>query len=184
MRRFLVIFLIAFIAAPMLASAEDKWSDRTKNGVLELTWKDLVPDDFHPEELLAGKEFTSLADDDPRAKEIMDAYLAEVEKAPTVTSLKWRKVKIPGYVVPLEMDGEVVSEFLLVPYFGACIHVPPPPANQVVHVRAGNEETIASRSWWQTVWVIGRLNLEKNKNDLASSNYVITAERVEPYEAE
>lgn len=183
MHRFLVILLITGITASSVF-AEDKWLERTRNGVLELKWKDLIPEDFHPEKLLLGKEFTSLSDDDPQAKKIMDTYLAEVDRAPTVASLKGRMVKIPGYVVPLEMDGEVMSEFLLVPYFGACIHVPPPPANQVVHVRAGNEETVASRSWWQTVWVTGRLSLGKSENDLASSNYVITAERVESYEKE
>ncbi len=180
MYRFLVILSVVILTA-LPVSAEDKWLEKTKDGVVELKWEDLIPEDFHPEEMLNGEEFAALADDDPRAKEIMNAYLEEVAKAPTVASLNGRKVKIPGFVVPLEMEGEVMSEFLLVPYFGACIHVPPPPANQVVHVRAGNEETVASRSWWQTVWVIGRMSLEQNRSDLASANYLITAETVEPY---
>ena len=51
-------------------------------------------------------------------------------------SLNGQYVKLPGYVVPLESDaGGLLSEFLLVPYYGACIHVPPPPSNQIVYVR-------------------------------------------------
>ncbi|MGI9201102.1 MAG: DUF3299 domain-containing protein [Woeseiaceae bacterium] len=45
-------------------------------------------------------------------------------------------VRIPGYAVPLELSGSKVTEFLLVPYVGACIHTPPPPPNQIVHVEA------------------------------------------------
>lgn len=45
-----------------------------------------------------------------------------------------QRIRLSGYLLPLEMDGGDVSEFLLVPIVGACIHVPPPPPNQIVHV--------------------------------------------------
>ena len=54
--------------------------------------------------------------------------------APVVKALDGQSVSLPGFVVPLEGDSELITEFLLVPYFGACIHVPPPPPNQLVHV--------------------------------------------------
>ena len=60
--------------------------------------------------------------------------------SPSLKALDGKLVKIPGYMVPLEDDSEVVSEFLLVPYVGACIHTPPPPPNQIVQVKYEPEE--------------------------------------------
>jgi hypothetical protein len=50
-----------------------------------------------------------------------------------------QEVRIPGFVVPLEGDAKTVTAFLLVPYFGACIHVPPPPTNQVIYVSVNSD---------------------------------------------
>ncbi len=146
-----------------------------------LAWEEMIPSDFEPEKLLAGKDLSELDDEDPRAKKIMAAYQAEINRAPTVQALHGRQVKIAGYVVPLEMDGQVAAEFLLVPYFGACIHVPPPPANQIIHVRGVGEGTTAARSWYDTVWVIGRMTLERLEDDLGTAAYTIRADRIEPY---
>jgi hypothetical protein len=57
------------------------------------------------------------------------------DSAPVRQDLQGTKVRLPGYVVPLEYSQGAIREFLLVPYFGACIHSPPPPANQIVLVR-------------------------------------------------
>ena len=179
----LFFILVLFASFHFVSPAQaDKWAAQTRSGILELKWEDLVPADFHPEELLSGEDFTSLEDNDPRAKKMMEAYLAAVKKAPTVDELDGRRVKIPGFIVPLETDGQVTSEFLLVPYFGACIHTPPPPGNQIIHVRAMGKGTTAARSWYDTVWIIGRLTLEKFEHDLGSASYTIAADRVEPYD--
>ncbi|MEO5329009.1 MAG: DUF3299 domain-containing protein [Magnetococcus sp. THC-1_WYH] len=147
-----------------------------------LRWTDLIPDDFHPEKLLGDEKFLAMDDSDPEAKKIMDAYLAEVKRAPTVQTWNGRLVRIPGYIVPLETDGKITSEFLLVPYFGACIHVPPPPANQIIYVRAMGEGTATERSWYDTVWVIGRLTVESMENNMGNAAYTIAAQRIEPYQ--
>ena len=55
--------------------------------------------------------------------------------APVVKALDGQSVSLPGFVVPLEGDSELITEFLLVPYFGACIHVPPPPPNQPIWIQ-------------------------------------------------
>ena len=162
-------------------SQQDKWVKQTHKGILELKWRDLIPTDFHPEDIFEKNNFAQLDDLDPRAQEIYQEYLAEVNKAPTVTELNGRTVKIPGYVVPLETDGQVTSEFLLVPSFGACVHVPPPPANQIIHVRAVGKGTVAERKWYDTVWVIGRLTIEPLENEIGNAGYTIAAERIEPY---
>jgi hypothetical protein len=91
------------------------------------------------------------------------------------------KVKIPGFVVPLVVnDNGVVSEFFLVPYFGACIHVPPPPPNQIVYVklaaggvRLGSEE--------DAYWVTGTLHTQINGTSLARAAYTLDASRMELY---
>lgn len=78
----------------------------------------------------------------------------------------------------LEDDGKTVSEFLLVPYFGACIHVPPPPSNQIVLVRTGGKPVRANQLW-DMVWVTGQLKTERAKNDVASASYILEATQVE-----
>jgi uncharacterized protein len=72
-------------------------------------------------------------------------------------SLNGVKVKMPGYALPLEFDGKKVKEFLLVPWVGACIHTPPPPPNQIVYVKLG--EDMKMRSRFEPVWVTGTLTV-------------------------
>ena len=151
------------------------------NDALELTWDDLVPPEWLPANLLNGVNINDLKDDDPRAK----AYAAKLkelwDKAPVRKDLEGKLIKLPGFVVPLESDGKKVSEFLLVPYMGACIHVPPPPANQTVYVKTG-ETDAKIRKVFDTVWVTGRLKIEKIDSELATSGYTLYATKVEPYE--
>lgn len=81
-----------------------------------------------------------LRDGDTRAMEILERLRREWEsnrvkkRAPVNPSLNGARIRIPGFVVPLESGREEVREFLFVPYFGACIHVPPPPVNNIIHV--------------------------------------------------
>jgi hypothetical protein len=102
------------------------------------------------------------------------------ENAPVVTALNNTNVRLSGFLVTLEGDGKAVSEFLLVPYFGACIHVPPPPSNQVVLVRTAGRPFKANQLF-DSVVVTGRLRTQPTRNDLASASYVIEATQVEPY---
>jgi hypothetical protein len=84
-------------------------------------------------------------------------------------------------VVPLETDGKRTSEFLLVPYFGACIHVPPPPANQTILVKTKAKEGAEIRKLYDVVWVTGVLKTELFVGDLAHAGYRIDAHQVDPY---
>jgi len=97
-----------------------------------------------------------------------------------VEALNKRTVKLSGFLVTLEGDGKAVSEFLLVPFFGACIHVPPPPSNQIVLVRTGGKPVKAARLF-DMVSVTGRLQTVRTQNALASAAYVIDATLVEPH---
>jgi hypothetical protein len=106
----------------------------TGEGVPEIEWQALMPAEWNPQKALAGVDLASLSDNDPRANALLDRLRRDLDRAPVVKALDGRRVRIAGFVVTLERDDKGVSEFLLVPYFGACIHTPPPPANQIVHV--------------------------------------------------
>lgn len=148
----------------------------------EIDWDILIPADYQPEKILDQfGDFSELQDDDPRVQEIMKQLEAAYKKAPIVTSLNGQKVKLPGFVVPLEGDGKKVSEFLLVPYYGACIHVPPPPANQTVYVKVPGKDA-KIRAAFDTVWVTGTLTAKSFEHDLATAGYSIEATQVIPYE--
>jgi uncharacterized protein len=80
------------------------------------------------------------------------------------TTLDGRTVRLPGYLLPLEFSGKLVSEFLLVPWVGACIHTPPPPPNQIVHVKAGTPVEYAGL--FKPVWVTGRLSAASSRKSV------------------
>ncbi|MEW8586064.1 MAG: DUF3299 domain-containing protein, partial [Candidatus Thiodiazotropha sp.] len=103
------------------------------------------------------------------------------KEAPVVESLDGKRIKLPGFVVPIEGDGKKLTEFLLVPYYGACIHVPPPPANQTVYVKVPKGDA-KIREAFDTVWVSGILSAKSFDSDLATAGYQIEAEEVTPYE--
>jgi len=102
-------------------------------------------------------------------------------------TLNGKVVRIPGYLLPLEYSGKLVSEFLLVPWVGACIHTPPPPPNQIVHVRP--EKPFETNGMFAAVWVTGTLATTSTKKSLfmldGSSDidvgYSLRASLVEPY---
>ncbi len=147
----------------------------------EIDWDDLIPAEWRPDKIMEEYDVEALADDDPRAQELWDKLQALWKEAPVVTALDGRRVKLPGFVVPVDWDAEKIGEFLLVPYYGACIHVPPPPANQTVHVITAKGSEYAG-DLFDTVWVSGTLRVEPFTSELATAGYRIEATRVEPYE--
>ena len=94
-------------------------------------------------------------------------YLAEIERLNglVVNELNGRFIRLAGYVLPLEFSDKGVDEFLLVPYVGACIHVPPPPPNQIVYVRT--KHTIMADDLYRPVWVTGHIGIEATTRDLS-----------------
>lgn len=100
---------------------------------------------------------------------------------PKLQALNGKTVRVPGFMVPLEEREQAVTEFLLVPYIGACIHVPPPPPNQIVHVKMA-EGKQAAFEWWVPVWVVGRFKIENSDSMWGKSSYSMTGIRTEPYE--
>ncbi len=89
-------------------------------------------------------------------------------------------VSIPGFIVPLEFDNnQKVTQFFLVPYFGACIHVPPPPPNQILY--AEYTKGFELDSIYDPVWVSGVLSTTLIENDMATAAYAIKVDRLDTY---
>lgn len=153
---------------------------KTDGSLLELGWADLVPSDWITDEFLNSLNLDELDDDDPRAEAALQKILAEWNRAPVVEELDDRRVRIPGFVVPLEGDGRTIQEFLLVPYFGACVHVPPPPSNQLIHILP--DRSIPGEWDMQPVWVTGRLRVTRFESDLGNAGYQLQASEVEEYQ--
>ena len=113
----------------------------------------------------------------------------EIQSA-VVKDLNGKTVRIPGYMLPLEMSGTKVSEFLLVPYIGACIHVPPPPPNQIVLVKTPAKKSYNTNQLYDPVWVTGVISVQSTVKDLflvdgsagVDIGYAMQADRIEPYE--
>ena len=153
-----------------------------KNGEFSpLEWDTLIPEDWRPDKLMAEYPIGEISDDDPRADELMKKLKALWDASPVVPGLDGKLVKLAGFVVPLEMDAETIGEFLLVPYYGACIHVPPPPSNQTVYIRTA-EGAEYRGGLFDTVWVSGTLRVESVSSGLAEAGYRIQAIKVEAYE--
>ena len=145
----------------------------------QIGWDDLVPAGWNPR-LAADGARSPLADSDPRAEQMLADLRATWDAAPTVDALNGSSVRLPGYVVPLDVvDGEL-KEFLLVPYFGACIHTPPPPANQIVLVSV--KQPAKGFRTMDTVWATGRLTTMRQASVLGVSGYRLEAMAIEHYQ--
>ena len=146
----------------------------------EITWDDLIPTDWKPEAFLADLKLDELQDADPRASEAMQRMRDEWNRAPVVERLAGARVRIPGFVVPLETDGEQIREFLLVPYFGACVHVPPPPANQLIHVIP--DKPVPAGWNMLPVWVEGVMAVGRVDSEMGVAGYQLRGTKVEEYQ--
>ncbi len=93
-------------------------------------------------------------------------------------ALEGQVVKIPGFMVPLEDSQQEVTEFLLVPSPQACIHVPPPPPNQMVYVKM---QTTGHQVAFGPIWVYGKLNLVTKKSMYGEASFELLGEGMEPY---
>jgi uncharacterized protein len=142
--------------------------------ILDLDWKELLPEGER-------SHFTAVAPPpvhDYRGEGGPPAVQAQdfgVNK-----SLEGATVRLPGFIVPLgAVKSGDVSEFLLVPYFGSCIHVPPPPPNQIVYVHTGKRAGI--ESIYDAYWITGKLHLQTKTTRLGATAYELSAEKIEVY---
>ena len=98
-----------------------------------------------------------------------------------LSGLEGQEVRIPGYIVPLDELATETSEFLLVPYVGACVHTPPPPPNQLVYVAMKGERRLPV-SWWDPVWIYGTLHIDETTSAFGAAGFRLEGVRSEAYQ--
>jgi hypothetical protein len=101
------------------------------------------------------------------------------ERPADLAAIDGKPIKVPGFVVPLDDDDTGLSEFLLVPSPQACIHVPPPPPNQMIMVRMKGG-TAPKRSWGP-VWIMGTLHIASTDSQYGKISYMLHGDSAEPY---
>lgn len=181
-----IAYLIVFLLFSLNSSASD---------YKEIIWDDLIPeaelDVLKKINVLLSNPHLSMDMDVDLRREILIAQsqLEDPDVQGVMNSINVRSelnnesVRIPGFVVPVESnDDNAITEFFLVPYFGACIHVPPPPPNQIIFVRYKKGILVGNIS---TPYEIkGTLLTETIENDTAISAYTFVADDVVEYEEE
>ena len=165
--------------APSTAAAPSPAAKPTQ-AIRTLTWEELVPKDWDPMALFRDRPTALIREGSSAERELMKEMREVWDKAPTRDDLKGQRIRLPGYVVPLDLVGDKLQDFLLVPYFGACIHSPPPPANQIVHVTLKKPQGLRTMD---VVWVTGVLGIERQDTGMGVSGYAVQADAVEPYKA-
>jgi hypothetical protein len=148
-----------------------------------LKWQELVPKGWDPgqqvRDRMKGQNVDALSDTDPRVMEMMREMRAVWDAAPTNAAMDGVAGRLPGYVVPLDDSSQGLKEFLLVPYYGACIHSPPPPANQIVHVVS--PRPVKDFQSMDTVWVHGTIRIQRGDSYMGVSAYRLDATKIERY---
>ena len=165
--------------AAAAAEAMREQEEIKARGVTEIGWEDLMPEG--EEERLQKMYAAQMATLYSIAEGSSADTAVQIGSFNTVDTYDEQKIRIPGYTVPFSYDAKAeISEFLLVPYFGACIHAPPPPPNQTIFVHT--DKPILLKDLPQAVWVEGTMHAKKQESDLADAAYVIDLTQVEKYE--
>jgi hypothetical protein len=138
---------------------------------IDLDWEDLLPQGQEPTPhamrgLLPHDEGQPLTSQQPASSGVRTAWNGQI-------------VRIPGFIVPIDYDGSGVTAFILVPYVGACVHVPPPPANQLVFVTT--HPPYESGGLFEPVNVIGMFGVSSLRTELAEIGYALSADEIVPY---
>lgn len=138
----------------------------------EITWDDLLPPGVPYSEIIGEGEMDEASD---TWRPVFDENATKLNPA-----LDGAYIKMPGYIIPFEVSTAGVSSFVLVPYVGACLHTPPPPANQLVFVTT--QTPWPSDDLWEAVWVIGRIQHSLQSTEVGDTGYQLTADEMQVYE--
>ncbi len=161
-----------------------------KSAFETVEWTDLLPKEDlealeNPPEYLADIEDGSEADQlnsqlKAQTNVAEDRYQQALVSQNIRPEFDGRYVRIPGFIVPLDFDDyQTITSFFLVPFFGACIHVPPPPPNQIIY--AEYEPGIRLNALYDPFWINGKLSTTLVENDLAIAAYSLSVSSIEPY---
>lgn len=139
---------------------------------LEIGWDDLIPPGVPYAEIIGEGEM-DLSND--TWSPIFDANATKLNQR-----LDGAYVRLPGFILPLEIGAKGVTDFILVPYVGACIHTPPPPPNQLVFAKA--KRPWPSDQLWDAVWVVGTMRTQLQSTKIAQTGYALSVDAMEIYE--
>jgi len=153
------------------------------SSVRTLSWDDLVAEGYDAQSIIAKyqSKIQVIQEGSPEERALYKIMDEEFNQAPPNLKLAGKTVKIPGFVSPLDENNGMVGDFLLVPYFGSCIHSPPPPVNQTVLVNPKEGGSISMSKIRRPVWVVGEIKVERSSTDLAEAAYRIENARLEEY---
>ena len=177
MRTFLISLALAaapIATLPALAAGQDAPSTPV---LLDLAWADLLPEG-EVERIAQLQQMQAVQTG-------FDHFgvdrMPQIQTFNVVEALDGQRVRIGGYVLPFDFTGSrEISRFLLVPYVGACIHVPPPPPNQLVYVEAA--EPITIDGLWDPVYAEGVLHTRRHDNELGDTAYTLELTSIRPYQ--
>ncbi len=187
--RILFAALLSLVTASVPAALA---ADEGTGAYKELEWIDLLPQEdldalMNPpqyiDEIVDGSEEDVLASQLSAAENELAGGRWEEALVSTrvVESLDGAAIRLPGFIVPLEFgEDEKVTKFFLVPYFGACLHMPPPPPNQIVYAEYADGLELASI--YNPFWLEGKLATTLTENEVARSAYYMAVDRLEPFE--
>lgn len=156
-------------------------------GYQKITWDDLLNEEWYQQmkkDMASYGRMAFLKDGSEEAEKLMASMRKKLDEAPIAPKYVNQKIRMPGFVVPLDAVRNGQREFLLVPYFGACIHTPPPPANQIVlvtpHPKLNLSKTLESMD---VIWVEGELKDARTTTASGVSGYSLEAVQIYPYKA-
>jgi len=161
-RRHLIALAAAIVALPKGALA------KTAN---EITWDDLIPADLAYPQIIAEGVLDEIND---TWRPVFDENATKLNP-----DLDGAYIKMPGFIIPIDVSTSGVTSFVLVPYVGACIHTPPPPPNQLVFVTT--DKPWPGDDLWEAVWVTGQMRHEIQSTQVAQTGYTLTADAMEIY---
>ena len=173
------------------SSSEVLENGETELGYSSIGWDDLIPKEeleilLNPPEYL--NDIVEGSDQDVLGKPsggagalaADDLYQQALNSVNVRKEIDGQAVRVPGFVVPLEFDdNQVITQFFLVPYFGACIHMPPPPPNQIILVNYSTG--LELDALYDPIWVSGMLKVSMTENNLGRSAYSMDMHIFEPY---
>lgn len=162
-RRTALMLLSGSMAAPKLAFAASP---------KEITWDDLIPLGVPYSEIIGEGEMDEVND---LWNPVYDANGTKLNEA-----LDGAYITMPGFIIPFDVNRKGVTDFMLVPYVGACLHTPPPPANQLVMARA--KTPWSSDELWDPVWVTGTMRTKLQSTNLGDTGYSIAVDEMTVYE--
>lgn len=148
------------------------------SGARKVTWEELVPEG--EEERLVELYRAQAAKLGQIEEGGAGDVAVQIGSFSTVQALDGLRVRLPGYTVPFEYGADAqITEFLLVPYYGACLHAPPPPPNQTIYVTTTEPIELADLA--QAVWIEGTLRATKQATALADAAYTVEMDSIEAY---